>query len=60
MIYVIGEKGSTVVKIGFTGGKPSKRLGEIQTGNPAPLAVLWAGEGDKTLEERLHSTFRPH
>lgn len=59
MIYVIGPKGSSVVKIGFTGGKPSKRLTEIQIGNPAALAVLWTGAGDRALEDKLHTSFRP-
>lgn len=60
MIYVIGPNGSSVAKIGYTGGKPSKRLSEIQIGNPATLAVLWAGAGDKALEGKLHTALRPY
>jgi hypothetical protein len=60
MIYVIGNKGSSVVKIGFTAGRPSDRLVAIQIGNPAVLEVLWDGEGDRVLEGKLHAAFRPY
>lgn len=59
MIYVIGTKGSSVAKIGFTSGKASDRLVAIQIGNPSTLEVLWAEAGDRALEGKLHVTFRP-
>lgn len=60
MIYVIGTPGSTVVKIGYTAGKPADRLSALQIGNPQPLAALWNCEGDKVLENHLHATFHEY
>lgn len=60
MIYVIGENGSTVVKIGYTRDDSTKRMSSLQTGNPQELTVFWSGEGDKALERHLHSTFQPY
>ncbi|MFC9736065.1 GIY-YIG nuclease family protein [Streptomyces hydrogenans] len=56
MIYVIGTPGSAIVKIGHA-ASPDERLRTLQTGNPAPLAVLWSHEGDSELEGHLHATF---
>ncbi|GGU62509.1 GIY-YIG nuclease family protein [Streptomyces lavendofoliae] len=56
MIYVIGVEGSQVVKIGL-GGNPQERLGQLQTGNPHELLLLWVHEGGRALESHLHATF---
>lgn len=56
VVYVIGEAGSPIVKIGMT-KTPTERLVSLQTGNPRPLAILWTGEGSRALEDYLHTAF---
>lgn len=57
VVYVVGEAGSSVVKIGMT-KNIRKRLGSIQTHYPRPLEVLWTHHGGIELEEFLHERFR--
>ncbi|MGW7433309.1 GIY-YIG nuclease family protein [Streptomyces sp. NPDC054861] len=58
-VYVIGEQGSPIVKIGTTNDL-SLRLTALQTGNPKPIALLWSHKGDRELEGHLHATFAAH
>ncbi|MFF8610892.1 GIY-YIG nuclease family protein [Streptomyces sp. NPDC015346] len=58
-VYVIGEQGSRIVKIGTTKDL-SLRLTALQTGNPNPLVLLWSHQGGRDLEGHLHATFAPH
>ncbi|GGU11399.1 GIY-YIG nuclease family protein [Streptomyces lateritius] len=55
-VYVIGEQGSSIVKIGTTNDL-SLRLTALQTGNPNPLVLLWSHQGNRELEGHLHATF---
>jgi hypothetical protein len=55
-VYMIGEEGSTIVKIGKA-NNPAERLSSLQTGNPTPLTVMSAHEGDHQLESHLHTVF---
>lgn len=56
-VYVIGEPGSSVVKIGLTWGSLEKRLYEIQLMSPVRLRVLWSCAGDNWVETGLHRRF---
>lgn len=56
VLYVIGQPGTAIVKIGVTKSVPS-RLKSIQTGSPVPLSVLWWHPGSYDLEEILHREF---
>lgn len=56
VVYVIGERGRSVVKIGTTSSLEA-RLKAIQTGSPGRLEVLWAHAGDWQLETFLHEAF---
>ncbi|MFH8581595.1 GIY-YIG nuclease family protein [Streptomyces zaomyceticus] len=58
-VYMIGEEGSTVVKIGKA-NNPAGRLASLQTGNPTPLTVMCAHEGGHPLENHLHTVFAPY
>lgn len=57
VVYVIGEPGSQVVKIGTTVNLGA-RLKGIQTASPGRVDVLWFAPGSWELEEALHSRFR--
>jgi len=56
VVYVIGEQGSNIVKIGRTTDL-NKRLGAIQRMCPVPLVVLMTHEGGAELEFGLHKHF---
>lgn len=56
--YVIGIEGSPLVKIGYTGGTPEARVGQLQTGLPMQLQLLWSSFGD--YEAELHARFAAH
>lgn len=56
-VYVIGEAGSSIVKIGH-GIDPGKRLSGIQVGNPVRLVVRWKTPGGRALEDWLHVRFQ--
>lgn len=53
--YLIGIEGSPLVKIGYTGGDPKKRLANLQTGVPMELALLhtWPGDHEGGLHRRF-------
>lgn len=53
--YLIGMEGSSLVKIGYTGGSPRKRLASLQTGQPMQLSLLWWCSG--SYEADLHAYF---
>ncbi|MFI7121950.1 GIY-YIG nuclease family protein [Amycolatopsis sp. NPDC049868] len=55
-VYVIGQAGSNVVKIGYSIAVTS-RLKNLQTSNPHPLEVRWDTPGDRRLEDALHLRF---
>ncbi|MGW4075968.1 GIY-YIG nuclease family protein [Streptomyces asiaticus] len=56
-VYVIGQPGSSTVKIGSTSSLEG-RLKGIQTGSPVRLEVLWSCQADWRLEAFLHGVFR--
>ena len=56
-IYFIGPLDRDVVKIGWTGGSPYRRLKNIQSGNHTHLELLAAIAGTKEEERRLHDYF---
>jgi Meiotically up-regulated gene 113 len=57
-IYFIqsGEHGP--IKIGFS-NKPTRRVPELQTGNPDELLLRHVIPGDLTVERKLHERFEP-
>lgn len=55
-LYIIGETGSGVVKIGRS-VNPQQRLAQLQTGYPRPLALLHVERGSGHLEPQLHERF---
>lgn len=58
MIYFIQDSGTLAIKIGYTAGdSPEARRKALQTGNPSPLVLLAAAEGDTTDEAALHRRF---
>lgn len=59
VLYVIGQPGTAIVKIGRTTNVGS-RLRSIQTGSPVPLAVLWWHVGGDELEKPLHRKFKEY
>lgn len=54
VVYVIGQPGRRVVKIGTTSNLHA-RLRSLQTASPVRLEVLWAGRGGRRLEAWLHN-----
>ena len=56
MIYFIAQ-GNEFVKIGYTRDDPEGRLIGLQTGNPHKLTLVKYIEGDRAVEETLHSKF---
>lgn len=57
VVYVIGEEGSSIVKIGTTSNLTT-RLKGIQTGSPVRLSVIWTCTADWRLESFLHGIFQ--
>lgn len=57
MIYFAQAEGTDLLKIGYTGGDPAKRLGELQTGCPHKLVLVAAIEGSERDESGWHSEF---
>lgn len=60
MIYFITDGntvGSSYVKIGYTESDVSRRLGDLQVGNPLRLGIAWEIPGDRVLEKQLHRYF---
>jgi hypothetical protein len=56
--YLIGIENSQLVKIGYTGGDPKRRLAELQTGQPMQMSLLWSCVGN--YEADLHVRFDPY
>lgn len=56
--YLIAADDSPLVKIGYTGGDPMKRLAGLQTGQPATLRLVRFWPGD--YERALHRRFAQH
>lgn len=57
MIYVIRQRGTDVVKIGFCKDRNKgvfERLKSIKTGNPYQLDIEWVFKGTKIKERCLH------
>lgn len=57
MVYFIQVGESGPIKIGYTRTDPTKRLSELQTGNPYKLRLLLVLEGGFDLEHALHEKF---
>lgn len=57
VIYLIHMTGTTYYKIGYTGIDGVGRLGQLQTGNPLPLALIAIWDGDETDEAELHRRY---
>jgi hypothetical protein len=55
-VYVIGQHGSSIVKIGTTASLQN-RLRNLQSGYPLRLEILWRTPGGWGLEQYLHSHF---
>tara|TARA_R110000787_G_scaffold285406_1_gene400916 strand:- start:591 stop:1115 length:525 start_codon:yes stop_codon:yes gene_type:complete len=61
MIYLIGNKDSGPIKIGYTGNKTAKnRLSGIQNGNPNRLHILFTKLGDMADERSIHKLLSSH
>lgn len=56
-IYLVQSGENGPVKIGVTACEPSKRVAQLQTGNPVPLRLRVVISGDVTVERHLHSKF---
>jgi hypothetical protein len=52
-VYVIHAVGTDRVKIGYS-AEPEKRLADLQTASPFPLALIGKREGAPDLERRFH------
>lgn len=58
MIYFVEMEGSKAIKIGFTANDDvSRRLAQLQTGQPARLNLLGTIPGDMAAEKALHAEF---
>lgn len=58
IVYVVGESGSSRVKIGQTSNL-EKRMSSYQTHSPVTLDLLWTHGGGLVLERILHVEFDP-
>ena len=56
-IYFARAGADGPVKIGVTGGEPEDRIASLQTGCPAPIALLGALDGTAAHEQWLHRRF---
>ena len=52
-VYIIHAVGTNRVKVGYS-VEPTKRLLELQTGSPFPLALMGIREGTIALEQAIH------
>lgn len=52
-VYVVGAKGSSLVKVGFS-KDPESRLAELQIGSPLKLYIEGVWRGSKTDECEIH------
>lgn len=58
-VYFIKDEATGFVKIGYS-NNPQKRLKSLQTSSANKLTLIEAIEGNKKLEETLHTTFAEH
>lgn len=58
-VYFIGNSEKNICKIGFS-YSPSKRLKELQTGNPFPLFIFKTVKGDMLMECIFHKIYRQY
>lgn len=56
-VYIIHATGTNRIKLGFS-NEPEKRLADLQTGSPFPLALIGTCPGSAKLERRLHSQLK--
>lgn len=56
-VYFIGCPETRRCKIGFTKGRPEKRLAGLQTGSASQLALIAMHPGDPGSERKLHLMF---
>lgn len=54
-VYFIGNREHDLVKIGFTGGDPKRRLNALQTSCPYKLEILLVVDGDPQWERSFHT-----
>jgi hypothetical protein len=59
MIYVIQRGDNGPIKIGLS-ENPERRLKQLQTGNGEPLRLIAVIEGNRRLEQEIHSTLHNH
>ncbi len=57
MIYFARQDRTDLVKIGYTYGAPSRRLSELQTGQPGLLHLMGLADGDEATERGWHARF---
>ena len=57
MIYFAHAPALDLVKIGFTGGNPVRRVTMLRTGCPCDLILLATMDGDEATERQLHAQF---
>jgi hypothetical protein len=48
------------IKIGYTAGKPARRIAQLQTGQPQRIKLLGTIPGDMDAESSLHQEFRDY
>lgn len=58
-VYLIGTRHARPVKIGVASDVEA-RIGELQTGSPLPLYLIWKTRGGQSLERDLHERFAPY
>lgn len=56
-VYLIGQPGQSMVKIGYTSADVSFRLRKLRLGSPVELVIRGHWDASITLEEKLHRTF---
>lgn len=52
-VYVLKAEGDRPIKVGYAANVIT-RMGELQTGNPKPLELMYVIPGDRELEWQLH------
>jgi predicted GIY-YIG superfamily endonuclease len=55
-VYFISNSSNTGIKIGYS-KNPNRRLGQLQTGNPEKLEIIYLLEGTKDTEKYFHRYF---
>jgi hypothetical protein len=58
VIYYIMSSETGRMKIGYTKGKPEKRLRALQTGSPTKLSIVAIHPGTPNTERDLHNKFK--